>query len=97
MFTIQPKELRKFVLRVLPKHHHEKKQRNDEVEHVRKERQMKREFSLTPSPDDRLTGNVKKREYSASLERLKKKDADDIKVNTVQFCLSMNMFHSFVH
>ncbi|KAJ1352643.1 hypothetical protein KIN20_009037 [Parelaphostrongylus tenuis] len=66
----------KFVLRVLPKHHNEKKQRDDEVERVRKERQMKREFSLTPSPDDRLTGNVKKREYSASLERLKKKDTD---------------------
>ncbi|KAJ1348288.1 hypothetical protein KIN20_003553 [Parelaphostrongylus tenuis] len=68
MFTIQLKiELRKFALRVLPKHHRERKQRDDEVERVRTKRQMKREFSLTPSPDDRLTGNVKKREYSASL------------------------------
>ncbi|KAJ1352653.1 hypothetical protein KIN20_009052 [Parelaphostrongylus tenuis] len=54
------KNIRKFGLRVLPKHHREKKQRDDEVERVRKERQMKREFSLTPSPDDRLIGNVKR-------------------------------------
>lgn len=66
----------KSALRIVPKHHREKKQKDDEMERTRKERQMKRELSRTPSPEDLLIGSVKKREHVISLERLKKKNKE---------------------
>ncbi|KJH47432.1 hypothetical protein DICVIV_06463 [Dictyocaulus viviparus] len=69
-------ELRsKSAVRVLPKHHREKKQKDDDVERARKERSQKRELSRTPSPEDRTLGSMKKRERP-SIEGLKKKDKD---------------------
>ncbi|EPB66937.1 hypothetical protein ANCCEY_13978, partial [Ancylostoma ceylanicum] len=65
--------------RLVGKHHREKsdkRPRGDESERIRKERQVKREFSRTPSPDDRLIGNQKKRERNPPAELLKKKEKE---------------------
>ncbi|KAL6733990.1 hypothetical protein Aduo_004581 [Ancylostoma duodenale] len=65
--------------RLVGKHHREKndkRPRGEESERIRKERQVKREFSRTPSPDDRLIGNQKKRDRIAPADLLKKKDKE---------------------
>ncbi|WKX96300.1 hypothetical protein Q1695_012612 [Nippostrongylus brasiliensis] len=70
----------KSAARIPPKHHKDKRTKEDDNERSRKARLPKREASRTPSPDE-LLGNIKKRERSprSPIDRLKKKEKERLK------------------
>ncbi|KAK6732778.1 hypothetical protein RB195_016881 [Necator americanus] len=68
--------------RLLGKHHREKsdkRPRGEDSERARKERQVKKEQSRTPSPEEKFAGVVKRKERHIAIDVLKKKERDVVK------------------
>lgn len=74
----------KSLARVAPKHHRDKRVKDEDVERPRKERPVKRELSSTPSPDELLSLAGLKKRSPADRQKKKEKQKTEIKKLEVQ-------------